>query len=450
MDFIDALPIAQPGPRDTATAAKPAAIAKGEAPKSEFAEKLDAVATEAPAKPEAESVDAEAAVAAQPAPATPQPKNAALTFLAALMQVDGETSAEGEAVVPQAPASLTPDAQAVQAAPVAQAAPAPAVANIQPQAAASEAIIPEAAAAAPVEGAEPALAEAPVSLETLLAALKEAGVAVADVTVAREAPQQAAAGVVQAAAPLIPKQAAPVLEAAAPKIDAAVAPEAETTLAAPAADATKTAKPASATPQAQPAAASQAASAQAATVDPNAPAPQPAADARAPQTMTTQHAATATPDKAPAVLREAPQVVTQVYTRFIERFDGRAQRFEISLDPAELGRVDVKIEVGADKKVHAVLAAHDSAALSDLMRGQRSLERALADAGVDLADNGLSFELSNNSGRSLAEGQGRGQSQPDSDLSHWRGFNMVEVAVEQPVETVQHRPWRATRLDLVA
>ncbi|MFT3724163.1 MAG: flagellar hook-length control protein FliK [Hyphomonadaceae bacterium] len=76
-------------------------------------------------------------------------------------------------------------------------------------------------------------------------------------------------------------------------------------------------------------------------------------------------------------LQAAPAATIQVYSRMIERFDGRAQRYEIRLDPAELGRVDIRIEVGADKKVHAVLAAHDSAALSDMMRGQRALEASL-------------------------------------------------------------------------
>jgi flagellar hook-length control protein FliK len=147
-------------------------------------------------------------------------------------------------------------------------------------------------------------------------------------------------------------------------------------------------------------------------------------------------------------MQAAPQAAVQVYARIVERFDGRAQRFEVRLDPAELGRVDVRIEIGADKKVHAVLAAHDSAALSDLMRGQRALERALADAGIDLKDGGVKFELANDSNRGLA-GQERDAWQGD-DLNVWRGFSTVDVPVETdaPVATVSFR--RASRLDLVA
>jgi flagellar hook-length control protein FliK len=149
-------------------------------------------------------------------------------------------------------------------------------------------------------------------------------------------------------------------------------------------------------------------------------------------------------------MQSAPPAVVQVYTRFVERFDGRAQRFEVSLTPAELGRVDIRIEVGADKKVHAVLAAHDSAALTDLVRGQRALERALTDAGIDLKDGGVKFELANDSGRSLAGQEQRRDAWNGDDMNVWRGFSSVDVAVETdaPVATASYR--RASRLDLVA
>lgn len=137
----------------------------------------------------------------------------------------------------------------------------------------------------------------------------------------------------------------------------------------------------------------------------------------------------------------------QVSSRFIERFDGRAQRFEISLTPEDLGRVDVRIEVGADKKVHAVLAAHDSASLSDLMRGQRALERSLIDAGVDLADGGLSFELSDDARGGAARGDS-GSRDPLADASVWRSFSGVSVQVE--TDAAPARTWRPSRLDLVA
>ncbi len=165
-----------------------------------------------------------------------------------------------------------------------------------------------------------------------------------------------------------------------------------------------------------------------------APAPAPHEAARAASANTAGQAA-------------APTATVQVYTRMIERFDGRAQRFEIRLDPAELGRVDVRIEIGADKKVHAVLAAHDSAALNDLMRGHRALERALADAGIDLADGGVKFELANDSNRnaSTSDRDARAPTSPNV----WRNFDITNPSAEAAAKPVA-QPWRQSRLDLVA
>ncbi len=171
---------------------------------------------------------------------------------------------------------------------------------------------------------------------------------------------------------------------------------------------------------------------------------QPAAT-RNPLTDATRVAAT------PPALQSAPAATIQVYTRFIERADGRAQRFDVRLDPVELGRVDVRIEIGADKKVHAVMAAHDSAALTDLMRGQKALERALSDAGIDLAENGLRFEIAADSGRGGAsqqrEGDANGRSgQPDA----WRKFDTATIPVSAEAAAATMPTRRSQRLDLVA
>jgi flagellar hook-length control protein FliK len=157
-------------------------------------------------------------------------------------------------------------------------------------------------------------------------------------------------------------------------------------------------------------------------------------------------AARQAPNPAPTALRNAPPAAGQVFARITERFDGRAQRFEMRLDPPELGRVDVRIEIGANKRVNAVLAAHDSAALTDLMRGSRALERALVDAGIDLADNGLQFELSGDKGNG-ARGQSR-DSQP------WRQGVLVSLAADVEPDVITAAPYinsgRYTRLNLVA
>ena len=181
-----------------------------------------------------------------------------------------------------------------------------------------------------------------------------------------------------------------------------------------------------------------------AATDPAAP-----TGAMAPATHASFEGARAASTGTPANTVPAPTV--QVYTRMIERFDGRAQRYEIRLAPEELGRVDVRIEIGADKKVHATLAAHDSFALSDLMRGQRALESALRQAGVDVADGGIRFELSSDNGRNQSNGAPDGEARGRQGGPHdvWRGFSPVRMAADADAAAAV-RPWRSSRLDVVA
>jgi flagellar hook-length control protein FliK len=142
--------------------------------------------------------------------------------------------------------------------------------------------------------------------------------------------------------------------------------------------------------------------------------------------------------------------VLQVQSRIIERFDGRAHRFEVRLDPAELGRVDVRIEIGADRKVHAILAAHDGAALNDLMRGSKALEQALSQAGIDLAEDGLSFQLASDNPR-----QDSRDPQAQSDFArraNLAGTTLMDLPVDADprLPTYALRAYAYGRLNLVA
>jgi flagellar hook-length control protein FliK len=92
------------------------------------------------------------------------------------------------------------------------------------------------------------------------------------------------------------------------------------------------------------------------------------------------------------VSRAAP-ASTQVAQEIIRRFDGGSTKFELRLDPPELGRVEVRLEVTRDHKVTAVVAADSPQALTELARHARELEQSLQSAGLELTDNGLSFDL---------------------------------------------------------
>ncbi len=508
MASVDTLPFAQPAARpEPVSALKPApsnpAPSARESGEASFADVLDtevdsadgASTDTAPADP--------AAIPAQPAPPPAASANTAAAAIAAMLQAPVVAAGKGDALSAESavPAIATAaDRLAGPAIDTAAAAPpaaqTPPKADISTTALATPAAAAEAATKAGVAQANApavALAATATAKPAQPAKSEDAGPDTADAAASVAKP--AVAG--DATAPAVtPAQTQPVVtpntavsDQAALLVAATVKPPApELSQNAPgsrrssaptditpstdaSAGATKAAGTQSAASGAAPASAASAASGK-----PNAPAqaavatsdavPDIKTDAAAPSTTastsfadTLAAARGQSPDAARATAssqpQSAPAAVAQVYAKFIERFDGRAQRFEVRLDPAELGRVDVRIEIGADKKVRAVLAAHDSAAMSDLMRGQRALERALSDAGIDLADGGLRFELSGDSGRNLAGGQQRGDSWSNDELAYaWRGFSSVDVGVDAApadVAAATRSYFRgASRLDLVA
>jgi len=68
-------------------------------------------------------------------------------------------------------------------------------------------------------------------------------------------------------------------------------------------------------------------------------------------------------------------------------------RFEIRLDPPELGRIEVRLDVDRDGNVTSRLTADRADTLDLLRRDATGLERALQDAGLKTGDNGLQFAL---------------------------------------------------------
>jgi chemotaxis protein MotD len=95
-------------------------------------------------------------------------------------------------------------------------------------------------------------------------------------------------------------------------------------------------------------------------------------------------------------------------------------RLEIRLDPPELGRIDVRLDVTRDGRVTSHVAVDRPETLNLLQREQPQLERALEQAGLRTADNGLQFSLRDQSftGR---DGTGRQPAArlviPDNELS---------------------------------
>lgn len=96
---------------------------------------------------------------------------------------------------------------------------------------------------------------------------------------------------------------------------------------------------------------------------------------------------------APLNMRLAAGQMPAIAQLIARRFGEGGRSFDIRLDPAELGRVHVRLEIGADRTVQAMLTAEKPEALQELQRNARELERALADAGLELGESGIGFAL---------------------------------------------------------
>lgn len=95
----------------------------------------------------------------------------------------------------------------------------------------------------------------------------------------------------------------------------------------------------------------------------------------------------------PQATQNAQIPVTTIAFHIAKSVENGVNRFEIRIDPPELGRVDVKLEVGKSGRVIANLTVERPETLDLLQRDQRALERALEDAGLDVGGQSLNFSL---------------------------------------------------------
>ena len=123
--------------------------------------------------------------------------------------------------------------------------------------------------------------------------------------------------------------------------------------------------------------------------------------------------AAALPDPAAAQGQSAPQaqanglsMPTPLHVVPIEigmRALAGAKSFDIRLDPAELGRVDVNLSISDKGEVSARLVVDRVETLHLLQRDARTLERAFEQAGLKPSDSGVDITLRDNSGQGFRQ-----------------------------------------------
>ena len=166
------------------------------------------------------------------------------------------------------------------------------------------------------------------------------------------------------------------------------------------------------------------------------------APAQAPLTANTSATASASASAHAGVHTPANQVAREI----IRRQTGGNTRFELRLDPPELGRVEVRLEVTRDQKVTAIVSADNPQALADLTRHARDLEQSLQSAGLELSENGLSFDLSQSRQGQQDENDSTGVKSANSDA------NSGEPETPQIIRAspLGLERWSGHRIDLVA
>jgi flagellar hook-length control protein FliK len=186
----------------------------------------------------------------------------------------------------------------------------------------------------------------------------------------------------------------------------------------------------------------------------NSPVPA-SADAAAPKTQPSPAQGTPTPEPVravnasfePAMLNPSgknewkplPLNASTIAVEIVSRLREGTRRFDIRLDPPELGRVDVRLEVDRNGNVSTKLTVERPETLDLMQRDARALERALQQAGLKTDAGGLEFSLRQHADERFAQGQGN---PGHGDMQSER----VIAETGEPAEAVVQGYYRASAL----
>jgi chemotaxis protein MotD len=141
----------------------------------------------------------------------------------------------------------------------------------------------------------------------------------------------------------------------------------------------------------------------------------------------------------PAVASQASATAIPIASVAVE-IAARAQagnnRFEIRLDPPELGRIDVTLDVDRHGNVTSHLVVERSQTLDLLRRDAPQLERALNDAGLKTGDNAMQFSLRD-------QGANADRDPRPARLPPVSGIG-AQAAEPAPVTSVRNYRWSGT------
>jgi chemotaxis protein MotD len=120
---------------------------------------------------------------------------------------------------------------------------------------------------------------------------------------------------------------------------------------------------------------------------------------------------------------------TALAIEIISRMREGLRRFDIRLDPPELGRIDVRLEVDRHGQASTKLTVERPETLDLLQREARGLERALQQAGLKTENGGLEFSLRQQTNDGWAHSQ-PDQARPSPALVAAEDSELVEAVID--------------------
>lgn len=130
-----------------------------------------------------------------------------------------------------------------------------------------------------------------------------------------------------------------------------------------------------------------------------------------------------------------PLTSTALAVEIVTRAKDGSRQFEIRLDPPELGRIDVRLDVGKGGDVSTRLTADRQETLDLLQRDSRELERALQSAGLKTGDGDLSFSLR----QQTADGSANERAQTQDNARS----NLLKEDSEPATVSIEQYQWAA-------
>ncbi len=127
------------------------------------------------------------------------------------------------------------------------------------------------------------------------------------------------------------------------------------------------------------------------------------------QNNSVQHrSAPAHPAQAARNAPTPPPIADQIAVQIQKAAGAGGDRIQIQLKPAELGRVEIKMEMSHDGRLTAVISADKAETLDLLRQDSRQLLQTLNDAGLKADQQSLSFNLRGQQNEGGGDGGGKG------------------------------------------